>query len=96
MLNELDLFDVYEANTELAAVEYDGGSDLGLFETYGQDLKTVLQVAKKYPRRVWTLIDIENGGTAWINGYRVVNRILYAITHEDGQQNESFVCFPAD
>lgn len=96
MLNELDLFDAYEASTELTAVEYDGDSDLGLFETYGKDLETILSVAKKHPRRVWTLIDIEDGATAWVNGYRVVNRILYAVTREDGQEHESFVCLPAD
>lgn len=95
-MNILDLFDVYEANTDLVAVEYDGGPDLGMFETYGKDLKTVLQVAKKHPRRVWTLIDTQDGGTAWVNGYRITNRILYAVTHQDGQQYESFVCFPAD
>lgn len=86
----MDLFEAYEANTEILAVEYDGGSDLGLFETYGEDLNTVLDVSRKYPQRVWTLID-SNEETIWVNGLRTINAILYGVTCEDGSSEESFV-----
>lgn len=89
---DLDLFDVYEPDTTLVAVEYDGGEDLGLFETYGQDLDTVRRIAEIAPTRVWTLVDSDNGGTAWLNGYHYVNRILYAVTATDGQPDETFTC----
>lgn len=85
-----DLFDVYQPDATLTAVEYDCDAGSGLFETYGKDLKTVLAVAKKHPRRVWTLVDTDFGGTAWINGYHLVNRILYAVTATDGQPDETF------
>ena len=87
----IDLFDKYTADTSIPAVEYDCGEEgLGLFETYGQDLDTVLAIAATSPRRVWTLVDTDFGGTAWVNGYRLVNRILHAVTMEDGQPNETF------
>lgn len=95
-MTDLDLFDVYEPDTTLTAVEYDCDEGSGLFETYGQDLDTVRKVAEKHPRRVWTLVDTDFGGTAWLNGYHLVNRILYAVTATDGQPDETFECLPDD
>lgn len=90
-MNQVDLFDVYTPDESLKAYEYDAGeSGLGLFETYGRDLKTVLKVANQTPRRVWTLVDGDDGETVWLNGYWVVNRILYAITNEEGNPDETY------
>jgi hypothetical protein len=93
-MTDLDLFDVYEPDTTLTAVEYDCDEGSGLFETYGADLDTVRRIAETSPRRVWTLVDTDFGGTAWINGYHLVNRILYAVTATDGQPDETFECLP--
>lgn len=49
------------------------------FETYGDDLKHVYEVAKTAPRTVWTLVDIGNGMTIQ-QGLHFVNRIGYFIT----------------
>jgi hypothetical protein len=84
-----DLFDRYTPDTRIDCVEYSEPGQ-GLFETYGQDLQTVLAIAANHPQRVWTLVDTDYGGTAWINGYHYVNRILYAVTVEDGQPDEIF------
>jgi len=83
------MFDRYQLDTTMTAVEY-GGECPGMFETYGQDLETVLAVARVHPHRVWTLVDTDTGEPIWLNGYRRVNRILYAITTTDGQPNEEF------
>jgi hypothetical protein len=83
-----DLFDKYTANTNIPTVEYSGECP-GMFETYGQDLQTVLAIAATHPQRVWTLVDTDYG-TAWINGYHYVNRILYAVTVEAGLPDEIF------
>lgn len=92
-MQTIDLFDKYTPDTNLEAVEYEcGETGLGLFETYGHDLKTVQSVAKTEPRRVWTLVDGDDGSTVWLNGYWNVNRILYAITNECGEENEQFTC----
>lgn len=89
----MDLFDKYTPDTNLVAVEYDAGeTGLGLFETYGDDLKTVQHVAQNDPRRVWTLVDGDDGSTVWLNGFWRVNRILYAVTNERGEEHEQFTC----
>ena len=87
----IDLFDKYTADTSIPAVEYDCGEEgLGLFETYGKDLDTVRAIAATSPRKVWTLVDTDFGGTQWVNGYCLFNRILYAVTMEEGQEGEIF------
>lgn len=53
-----------------------------MFETYGDDYATVLTVAEKEPRRVWTWVD-GDGGTFIVNGFRLVNRIGYFITEKE-------------
>ena len=52
-----------------------------LFETYGVELGYVLATADIKPAHVWTLVDGEDG-TYVVNGYHLVNRIAYMITHE--------------
>lgn len=93
----MDLFDKYTPDTNFKAVEYDcGETGHGLFETYGQDLETVRKIAETDPRRVWTLMDGEDDSTIWVNGFWRVNRILYAITNERGEESESFNCVDSD
>ena len=58
-----------------------------LFETYGDDMKTVLDVVEKEPRRVWTLVDGDDGSYI-VNGFRLVNRIGYYITKVEWQQGD--------
>jgi len=58
-----------------------------LFETYGDDYATVLTVAEKEPRRVWTWID-GDGGSYIVNGFRIVNRIGYFITEKEWAEGE--------
>ena len=86
----LDLFDKYTPAKDCQSSEFE--EDTGMFETYGEDLRTVMRVAATQAHRVWTLVDADDGGTVWLNGYHHVNRIAYAITEEAGQPDESFVC----
>lgn len=50
-----------------------------MFETYGEELDYVLEVANSEPRRVWTYVDGDKEPII-ISGYHVVNRIGYFIT----------------
>jgi hypothetical protein len=50
------------------------------FETYGNDLEFVLSVCKTDPRKVWTLVDGDDGNLYIVDGYHLVNRINYFIT----------------
>jgi hypothetical protein len=52
------------------------------FETYGQELDYVRSVADTEPRRVWTLVDGDDGNLYIVAGYHLVNRVNYFITKE--------------
>ena len=49
------------------------------FETYGEDLDYVLNIANTTPKKVWTLEDID-GQLIICAGYHLVNRINYFVT----------------
>jgi hypothetical protein len=50
------------------------------FETYGEELDYVLSIADTEPKRVWTLVDGDDGNLYITSGYHLVNRINYFIT----------------
>jgi hypothetical protein len=50
------------------------------FETYGQELDYVLNIANTEPKRVWTLVDGDDGNLYIVDGYHLVNRVNYFIT----------------
>lgn len=50
-----------------------------MFETYGEDLNWVSTWARKYPQRVWTLVD-DGEELSIINGFHYVNRVGYFVT----------------
>lgn len=51
------------------------------FETYGKELDYVLSIANSKPARVWTLVEADDGNLYIVNGYHLVNRLNYFITH---------------
>lgn len=53
-----------------------------MLETYGKDLKIVQAQVKKNVKKVWTLVDGEDGLVA-IAGYHLCNRVNYVITEEE-------------
>ena len=63
------------------------GEDDDKFETYGRELDYVRSVADTEPRRVWTLVDGEDGNLYIVDGYHLVNRINYFITKEPLEGN---------
>lgn len=61
-----------------------------MFETYGDDLEYVLQVARKTNGLlVWTYID-GDGGTYIVEGYRLVNRIGYFVTQVPYDDSDAY------
>ena len=64
-----------------------------MFETYGDELDYVLELANQVPNHVWTYIDGDDG-TYVTNGYHLVNRIGYFITqvpYDDKGGTEPFL-----
>ena len=50
------------------------------FETYGEELDYVRSVYDTDSRRVWTLVDGDDGNLYIVDGFHLVNRINYFIT----------------
>jgi hypothetical protein len=57
-----------------------------LFETHGEEFEFV----RRYdPRKVWTLVDGDDGDMYLISGLHFVNRVGYLLTKEPVQDNTS-------
>lgn len=50
------------------------------FETYGNDLDFVRSVNDVDPKKVWTLVDGDDGNLYIVDGYHLVNRVNYFVT----------------
>lgn len=57
------------------------------FETYDEDLKEVVAIAKKTPGKVWTMVDGDSGRPLICEGFHVVNRIVYFVTEVPAEEN---------
>jgi hypothetical protein len=69
------------SNPFLAAEVSEGFSN-AYVETYGDELRYVMDVAKQKPRNVWTVIE-EDGELYINNGFHFVNRLAYIITENE-------------
>jgi hypothetical protein len=67
-------------------------SDDTLFETYGKDLDFVLKTNKSNHRKVWTLIDSDNG-LVIVSGYHRDNRVHYIITKNEWIDDNNLVLY---
>jgi hypothetical protein len=74
-------FDAWEANYKPIKNHITGEND-DKFETYGEELDYVRSVADTEPRRVWTLVDGDDGNLYIVDGYHLVNRVNYFITEK--------------
>ena len=91
---ELEFDKKYTYNANVVSAEFDADDgQTGMLETFGDDLELVLEIAKKTPKRVWTMTDSDDGKKLILcAGYHLVNRVYYVITNEDFEnENESYV-----
>ena len=72
-----DFMDTYKPikNTLDESAGYDGC----MFETYGDELKKVMDTPHGY---VWTLLEADDGSLVIGSGYHLVNRMGYFITEK--------------
>lgn len=75
-------FDKLYTYAEVKSEAFDDESQIGMLETYSPDIDTVLMIDKLTPKRVWTMVDGDDG-MYLIAGYHLVNRIYYVITNEE-------------
>lgn len=71
---------LYNINDPKNASWQDEDGNGRMYETYGEDIQTVLTIDKTFPNHIWTYGDGDNGGLFITNGYHYVNRIGYFIT----------------
>ena len=69
--------DAWDAKYKPMTNQFDGSDK---FETYGKELDYVRSVYDADPRRVWTLVDGDDGNLYIVDGYHLVNRVNYFIT----------------
>ena len=63
----------------------------GMLETYGSDLETVNKITSETLKRVWTMMDGEEG-MMLVAGKHLVNRIYYVISNEEyGNEDEEYL-----
>jgi hypothetical protein len=87
MLTEEDFDKRYTYDTTAVSTEFDPESQIGMLETYGDDVKLAIKIANKTPLRVWTMVDGDDG-MYLVQGYHLVNRIYYVITNEEAQSED--------
>lgn len=87
MKTEADFDILYTYDTTIASTVFDPESQAGMLETYGDDLRLVMDIADKTPLRVWTMVDGDDG-MYLLQGYHLVNRIYYVITNEEAQSED--------
>lgn len=84
MKTDLDFDKKYTMNSNIISDEMCPESQIGMFETYGNDFQTVLKTYRESPLKVWTMIDGDDG-MYLVNGLHYVNRIYYMITNESAE-----------
>ena len=80
MLNWEDQYDAWDAKYQPIQNHFDPKEGIK-FETYGEELDYVLKIAYTEPKKIWTLVDGDDGNLYIASGYHLVNRINYFITH---------------
>lgn len=80
-------FDAWETRFKPTANHLNDNAPYGglMFETYGAELAHVLMIANGYAgragrRKVWTLVEGDDGEPVVVEGYHLCNRLGYFIT----------------
>jgi hypothetical protein len=87
-IKESEFFEKFNLETN----HLDNGASFGgyMFETFGKELKYVRKLAKKSPRKVWTIIECD-GIMYYTSGCHLVNRIGYFISREEVEPNIEYI-----
>jgi len=83
----------YTYEDAIESVEFDNDTQVGQFETYGEDLDTVKGVYSKTPKRVWSMIDNEDGIYLVSGFHSSSDTIYYIITKEEASSENEEYCF---
>jgi len=68
-----------------------------MYETYGEEMAYIKEVAQKHPRRIWTILDGESDTLVISAGLHYVNRLGYIITQNEwSDPNEEYIDSPKE
>jgi hypothetical protein len=59
-----------------------------MYETYGPEIAYVKKILKKQPRRIWTVLEVDDGETVVSSGWHYVNRMGYIVTKVEFDEDE--------
>lgn len=76
-----------DTNAGFTGYNYDS-EDGCLFETFGEEIAFVLKTHSENPKKIWTIIEGDNGEMYICAGYHIVNRIGYFITETEWENAE--------
>lgn len=92
MKTENDFEQKYTYSRNIKSTVLDPNDQAGMLETFGEDIDLVLQVNNSTPKRVWTMIDGDNG-MYLVAGFHFVNRVYYVVTNEEWQDSDEEYVF---
>lgn len=87
-MTEFDFEKKYSYDSSIKSEVFGEGQE-GMLETYGNDVKEAIKIANKSPKRIWTMVDGDDG-MYLINGYHLVNRIYYVVTNEEAESDDEY------
>ena len=90
MPSDDDFFEKYDVVKNVLGDH--GSYDGYMFETFGHELDYVLQINQNNPKKVWTLIEGDEGEYI-ASGFHLVNRMGYFVTVEEREKEfEEYKC----
>lgn len=90
-LEHVEFDKIYDYDESIISAIFDNDSQLGMLETFGEDLQQLQKIEKDTPKRVWTVYDAEDG-IRITAGRDVDNHIYYVITTKEWEnENEDFL-----
>ena len=95
-MKELNFFDDFEEKYTLQKNHIDDNAPYKkyMYETYDEELEYVLKIHKETPKRIWTIINNNEGWEGVCAGYHFVNRMGYLITKEEWEdENETYTTY---
>lgn len=84
-MKELDYFEFVDEYQPIENhIDMNAAFDGMMFETYGNELEFVRSQNEK---KIWTILEGDEGETLICPGYHLVNRIGYMITKKDSSED---------
>ncbi len=89
-----DFFDEFY-KPQVNHLDSNAGFNGCLFETYGNELEYIFELSKT-TKKVWTIIEGDNGELFYSAGFHVVNRLGFLVTERQWETGQEEVLLDCD